>query len=271
VDLEDELKRLFRDERLDVRVAADADKTIVAGARRVRRRRIALVTAAGVLSLLAVGAGTMVLTRGPSSSDSATPPTSLPITTSDSPTIISSTPAPSPTGIPTLSQVKPGEPSVSSRTTSSSSPVPRTAATVAPIAATVLGPTGYGPLRLGMTDAELQATGQVTSSLPSQKPVGSCTTYAINGHTGSRLEVSAKRGLVIIDPGPKIHTPEGIAEGATQAEVKAKYPDYDSQKSPAIVRVPGNSAAWYYLYPAPDSSKIGTIVLVGSQSECAAE
>jgi cytoskeletal protein RodZ len=269
VDLEDELKRLFRDERLDVRVAADADKTIVAGARRVRRRRIVLVTTAGVLSVLAVGAGTMVLARGTGTSDSATPPTSLPITTSDSSTSLPDTPQ-TPSGLSAPPDVKPSvPPEPTSRTSSPTNSPARVTSTAAPITATVLGPTGYGPLRLGMTDTELQATGQVSAGPPS--PAGSCSTYTINGQTGSRLEVSAKRGLVIIDPGPKIHTPESIAEGAAEDEVKAKYPDYDSQISPAIVRVPGNPAAWYYIYPGPDSGKIGAIVLVGSQSECAAK
>jgi hypothetical protein len=63
MDLEDELTRLFQDERLDVRVAADAEQTVVAGARRVRRRRIALVSAAGVLSVSALAAGAVFLVR----------------------------------------------------------------------------------------------------------------------------------------------------------------------------------------------------------------
>jgi hypothetical protein len=151
-------------------------------------------------------------------------------------------------------------------------PASRTSTTISPpriapaqIATTVLGPTGYGPLRLGMTEDQLVATGQV-APVREASP-GTCTQYTINGQTGSRLEVSATRGLVLIDPGTRIHTPEGISEGATVEQVKAKYPDYDSQASPSVVKVPGNSAAWFSIYPGTGST-IGQIVLIGSQTEC---
>jgi hypothetical protein len=264
MDLEDELTRLFQDERLDVRVAPHAEQAVVAGARRVRRRRVALISAAGVLGALAVAGGTIVLARGPATTDSAVPPPPLPITssvTSTSPEPSASLADPTPEGPPPT--MKPSTPPEATRATTSISP-PRTSSP-SPISATVLGPTGYGSLRLGMTEAQLLATGQVSAA---RTPgAGTCAQYTINGQSGSRLEVSATRGLVIIDPGTAIHTPEGISEGSTVQQAKAKYADYDSQGSPVIVKVPGNPAAWFYLYPDPDGT-IGQITLVGSQTEC---
>ncbi|MFB9906485.1 hypothetical protein [Allokutzneria oryzae] len=53
MNLDDELRRMFRDERLDLRPSAGAGRTIVTGARKLRRRRRGLAVGTGVLAAVA--------------------------------------------------------------------------------------------------------------------------------------------------------------------------------------------------------------------------
>jgi len=92
MDLEDELKRLFADERLTVQVPADAEKTVVAGAKRIRRRRPALVSAAGVVAAAAVVTGTLMLPHGPDPAPTIAGAPPLSVTSS----VPSSMPSPEP-------------------------------------------------------------------------------------------------------------------------------------------------------------------------------
>jgi hypothetical protein len=88
-ELEESLKRLFQDPRLDMRAAPDADEKVVAGARRVRRNRIAMITSAGVMSLAVLAGGTFLLASpaGPEPIGPAVQPSDLPIESSiNSPT-----------------------------------------------------------------------------------------------------------------------------------------------------------------------------------------
>jgi hypothetical protein len=111
MDLEDELKRLFADERLTVQVPADAEKTVVAGAKRIRRRRTALVSAAGVVAAAAVVTGTLMLTHGPDTAPTIDGGPPLSVTSS----VPSSMPSPEPS-----SSFEP--PAISERTTKSAGP-----------------------------------------------------------------------------------------------------------------------------------------------------
>jgi hypothetical protein len=61
VDLDDELRRLFQDQRLDIPVRPGADEAVVAGARRVRRNRIALASAGSTFAVAALVAGGIAL------------------------------------------------------------------------------------------------------------------------------------------------------------------------------------------------------------------
>ncbi len=61
VDLDDELRRLFRDQRLDIPVRPGADDAVVTGARRVRRKRIALASAGSTFAVAALVAGGIAL------------------------------------------------------------------------------------------------------------------------------------------------------------------------------------------------------------------
>ncbi|MEO6081494.1 MAG: hypothetical protein ABIQ18_00100 [Umezawaea sp.] len=76
MDLDDELRRLFQDQRLDIPVRPGADEALVTGARRVRRRRIALASAGSTFAVAALVAGGIALSGlgGASSMPPAGPP-----------------------------------------------------------------------------------------------------------------------------------------------------------------------------------------------------
>lgn len=61
MDLDDELRRLFQDDRLEIQVKPGADEAVVTGARRLRRRRVAMASAASTLAVATVVAGGVAL------------------------------------------------------------------------------------------------------------------------------------------------------------------------------------------------------------------
>ncbi|MEV4311376.1 hypothetical protein [Actinocrispum sp. NPDC049592] len=268
-DLEEELTRLFQDRRLDVQVAADAEKTVVAGARRVRRNRIALVSAAGVVAAAVLATGTIVLTHGPSKSNQVADAPTLSVTsTSTDTTSPGTTPqvqTPSAATTPPAS----GRANAPTVMTSPRGPAASTSkpAVVPAVTATVLGPNGYGPFRLGMTAEQVVATGQVNQPA-APVPAGQCVTYTIGGQPGSRIVVSPRSGVVLIDPSIKVHTPEDVGEGTNIEIALSHYRDFDAQKSPSVVAVPGRTSAWYSISYDMDTSKVTGIILLGSQTEC---
>jgi hypothetical protein len=221
-DLEDELKRLFEDERLDVRVSPDAERTVVAGARRVRRRRTAFVTAAAVVSAGVPSTETTKL-------NTSTPPSGK-------------------------------------KETTSSSTSPRTSVPPTIITNKVLGPVGYGPFRLGMSEAELLATQLAEPA----GDVGGCAKYEIKGIAGSALYYSPSYGLGLIVLTSNVRTPAGITIGSTEDQVRNKYPDYnDTVVSHPRAAVPGNSTAVYeFTYSADEQRTVTGLTLMGTQ-DCA--
>jgi hypothetical protein len=230
-DLEDSLKRLFQDSRLDMRVAPDAEKKVVRGARRVRRRRVALISSVGVASLAVLAGGTFLLARpAPQPTEVATQPTDLPITTTTTtttePTQLAT--APPPPTVAATSTTKIEQPATSR---------PAAELPAAPTARTALGPTGFGTYELGMTESQLGATQQTPNAVPTAP--SSCTTYRIKGMPDtSTLTVSKRYGLVTIALSADATTPQGITIGSTEDKVRTTY-----RTTPAAV--PGNPNAEY--------------------------
>lgn len=254
-DLEDSLKRLFQDSRLDVHAAPDAEKTVVRGARRVRRRRVAMISSVGAMSLAVLAGGTFLLARpAPQSNEVATQPTDLPITTTTStdPTELP-TVAPAPPTLITSSTTKPEEP-VTSR--------PAAELPAAPTGRTDLGPTGYGTFQLGMTEAQLGATRQAPGATPTPTETNACGTYRIRGMSDtSTLTVSKRYGLVGIALSADATTPQGITIGSTEDQARATY-----RATPATV--PENPNAEYrFRFTA---GKVSEITLAAKTSDCPA-
>jgi hypothetical protein len=252
-DLEDSLKRLFQDSRLDMRVAPAAAEKVVRGARRVRRRRVALISSVGVMSLAVLAGGTFLLARpAPQPTEVATQPTDLPITTTTTtaPTELATVAPPPPTLAPT-STTKVQEPATSR---------PAAELPAAPTGRTDLGPTGFGGYQLGMTESQLGATGQAPEATPAGQ--SSCVTYRIKGMPdASTLTVSKRYGLVTITLSADATTPQGITIGSTEDQVRATY-----RTTPATV--PQNPNAEYrFRFTA---GKVSEITLAAKTSDCPA-
>jgi hypothetical protein len=252
-DLEDSLKRLFQDSRLDMRAAPDAEETVVRGARRVRRRRITMISTAGVMSLAVLAGGTFLLASpAPQPIEVATqPPTDLPITTT-SPTTTSPTAASPP-------QESQPSPATSSTTATPGTP-PTSRPVDPPIATPALGPTGFGSFRLGMTEDQVTATGEAQGVVGNE--TDSCASYQIEGMLYATLTVSKRYGLVAIALTAAASTSERIAIGSTEDQVRTTY------RSTVSTTVPDNPNADYrFRYTA---GKVSEITLAAKQSDCVA-
>lgn len=213
MNIDDELRRLFADERLELAVRPGAEQRIVAGARRIRRRRYAAVTAAAVVAVLAVGSG--IALAGTGGQESLPPAVSttdpVPTTSATSPPATTST-RPSP---PAAKNTTP--PSVPDRKVDETAePPPTQEKPNLP----VIGPDSFGSLTLGMSADAALATGLLGQA---EADDGACIRYA--GTFGGNVLVSAKLGLVRIGVTSPVATPAGIRLGSTVAEVRAAYPN----------------------------------------------
>lgn len=151
-------------------------------------------------------------------------------------------------------------------TATSSAAAPTTAAPVASEtappappapAAPVLGPDGFGALKMGMSRAEAEASGVVEPFV--DEPRSACESRSqLNGAPGDAspaapqlssgiVNVSSTLGVVTIDAYPGVQTPEGIGIGSPVTAVDQAYPDWNP--SDHLLRgaapVPGNDTAVY--------------------------
>lgn len=181
-------------------------------------------------------------------------------------------------GTPTAGQ------SATSTTATASTPAPSTTSS-APTASTkpsapapanvlVLGPTGYGALKLNQSPAQAEATKLIT---PLSGGTG-CDQYAhLLGSPATkaddipgRLFFSAKYGLVAIYAFPGVKTPEGVQLGTTYARLRQAYPSWksvdDSSEGRGYVPVPGNSNAVYRIIV--HNGKVTELNLQHRQQDC---
>lgn len=118
----------------------------------------------------------------------------------------------------------------------------------------VLGPLGYGALRLGMTQQQALATGLIN---PFVNTAGSrCNSTTLKGSPKNSTDYvvhSTTVGVAAIDAGAGVSTPEGVHVGTSSAEMRRTYPawqpaDGDSANGRVYTKVPGNDKAVYRLY-----------------------
>jgi hypothetical protein len=143
--------------------------------------------------------------------------------------------------------------------------------------APVLGPKGYGALRLGMSYQDATATGLIkpwrstgTDSTCSKVTNLKASPDADHGF----VYFSTDLGLEIIDAyGPGVRTPEGVHIGSTSEAMYNAYPDFTNAEfgdnhadGRGSTAVPGNSKAVYRMVTASD--KVTELTLQYEKQDC---
>jgi len=153
----------------------------------------------------------------------------------------------------------------------SSSPAPSSPATPA-----VLGPDGFGALKLGMTAEQATATGLV-ARWPAAGDGCAQNTFlksATGEATGAEGRVYLNdRGVQIIEAYPGVRTPEGVGVGTSRAALFKAYPGWRNvaDEDPRAdgrgqVAVPGNSKAVYRIVTI--DGKVTELALQDENQDC---
>jgi hypothetical protein len=268
MDIDDELRRLFADERLEVSARPGAGEVLVAGARRVRRRRITAATAGGALAVVAVVAAGVLLAGGnpdamPPANRYKNVPTST--TTSTSTTTTES----STTGNVTTGSIV-GNEGPPETGTGSTEPTSTSADPPPVLGHPVVGPSGFRTLLLGQSEEDAQATGML--GVQTAEMYGNCSEYQLlvdSVHVGLVYFSSSGLAAVLVW---EAQTPEGVGIGWTVEQAAAVYPDLDAGSALAdgfaVVSAPGNPDATYYLLVDTSLGRIARVTLQTATRPC---
>ncbi|WP_253832282.1 hypothetical protein [Actinokineospora globicatena] len=218
MDIDDELRRLFADERLDVPVRPGATDAVVTGAGRRRKRRIAVTAAGGALTLAVLVAGGVAFSGLARTSSSPPGQEGMPTLS----TTVSTTTAQVPT-----SAVVPGAGSASDAAGTATKPTSAGKLTTSVSRAPTvpeLRPAGFGKVRIGMSVAEAEATGELVAVDLGSAECRAYTFKAYPDRDSLGVGISPVDGVVAIFPPKGARTPEGIGIGSTEAELLTAYP-----------------------------------------------
>jgi hypothetical protein len=247
-ELEQRLRALFADERLDLPPPPDAGTVIVAGARRRRRRRHTVQAVAGVAAAVVTVAGGLTMLRLHTEDGTALMSpggTGLSVKPPENHTQ-GRTPAPStsePTSTRSIQASEPPGASTSPRPRPSSSQAPSSLPVVT--SGPLLAADGFGKLKLGMSEADLAAQ---AVTLSDAQAGASCTVYKAQGSgvpTAASVVISKVAGLVVVTPDVAVHTAEGIGTGSTKDQVLAAYPAA-TEESGGVVAPAGPAAEYHF-------------------------
>ncbi|MFL6142749.1 MAG: hypothetical protein ACJ72N_12890 [Labedaea sp.] len=238
-DVEDELRRIFAADELDVAVRPRAGTAVVAGARRLRRKRRALFSTAWAAAVAVAVTGMVGLAR-------IAEPTAQPLAGSGA--VAATSAAPLPTGPASPPAVATGTGTITNSATTSTP-----TSTAKPPPRSPIGPSGYAGLTLGMTAAQAEATGLL---VPNAQPLSSkgCKGYDYKGAPSQpnhyAVLISETRGLVRVAGRADAVTPEGLVVGASESDLKRLYPTQSAVHGAIgewVTAVPRNAAAQYWI------------------------
>ncbi|KJK47591.1 hypothetical protein UK23_20025 [Lentzea aerocolonigenes] len=264
-DLDDELRRLFSDDRLDVHATPDATDAVLRGADRRRRRRSAVSTAFAVVTLVGAGVGlTQLRSSGDHTADELLP-TSVASTSSTPPststvysTSVVTVPAPPSnpsSGNPGTGNPNPGT-STKPRTTTPLPPPPPSEQ-----------PSKVDGLALGMTEADALKTGSLVEPGSAADPQGKCTAYATKSVPDPNAAIiSPARGIVWLTLPSYAKTSKGVTVGTSVADVKAAYPTATQSGSGLRVEMAA-TPKWSYIFET-DGAAVTAVRMRLNSSDC---
>lgn len=265
-DLDDDLRRLFSDDRLDVHVTPDATDSVVRGAARRRRRRTAVASAFGMVAMAGVGLGLTELRlpnpddlAGPllptASSTSSTSPPPVSISTYTSTATVTVNPPLNSNGGNPGTNPNPGN---TGKKSSSNPPPPAT-----PEAQ----PGRYGSLALGMPEADALATGSLVEPSSPADPENRCKAYATKSvPDSSAVIISPVKGIVRITLASYAKTPKNVGAGSTVEAVKAAYANATQSGSNVVVPMAA-TPKWSYIFES-DGTTVTTVRMRLSDNDC---
>ncbi|WP_020668946.1 hypothetical protein [Amycolatopsis nigrescens] len=265
-DLDTELRRLFGDDRLGMHPRAGADQAIVAGARRIRRRRKVVTASGGALGVAILVAGGLVL--GGYRPGQPLPPVAEPAApVVDGTTITPPPPAPPPVAQPPVEAPSPTQapahtpaPPTSGTTATDTKVVPTFKVPV--MAGPALGPDGYKTLRLGMSYEQAKATGALDDGTP---PAAECQSYRLKEGANeiSMVTISPNKGVVLFEAA-RAHSPAGIAVGSPETALKQAYPSWNDGPNGGFVPT-GDQGGYRF---AVDNGAVSYFSLEGNGQDC---
>jgi hypothetical protein len=265
-ELDDQLRKLFSDDRLDVPSPPLSAETVVRGAARRRRRRAAVTGTLAVMVLVGAGAGLAQLGRVESDDSiaayltTATPTTST--TVQPSVSTFTSTVTVTTNPPPNSSGSNPDTPGTGTRTDPKSDPPP--------VPPTLDAQPGrYGTLSLGMSEPDALATTSLVEPSTPADPENRCKAYATKSVPDSNaVIISPARGIVRITLASFAKTPKNVGVGSKVADVKTAYAN--ATQSGSNVIVPMNATpAWSYIFES-DGNTVTTVFLRLNANDCAA-
>lgn len=267
-ELEQRLRALFADERLDLPPPPDAGTTIVAGARRRRRRRQGVLAVTGVAAAVVAVSGGLTMLRlhgedgtavmsADGSSISVKPPENL---------TPGRQPDPSVPGPTSTQDIQVSVPPASPTSKASRPPSAQPSSKLPPVlSGPLLDADGFGTIKLGMSETQIAAQGVTLSDAQAG---GSCTVYTAQGGgvpAAATVVVSKALGLAVVTPTQAAHTAEGIGTGSTKDQVLAAYPGAKDETGGVVAAVTTGADFHFRL----DGSGVVQTSLAAVNQDCA--
>ncbi|HUQ54389.1 hypothetical protein [Lentzea sp.] len=258
-DIDDELRRLFSDDRLDVHVTPDATDSVVRGADRRRRRRAAATGTFAVVALIGAGLGlTQLRALDDPTGGSLLPTSSSTATTTTPPPLVSTY---TQTVIVTVDPPPGSQDDIENGSVPPKSNTPSTATSPSKESA----PGVFGKLALGMSEEDALKTGSLTT--PGADTGQGCKPYAtVSNPDPAAVLVSAAKGIVRIKLPDTAKTSKGIGAGSKVTDLKSAYPSAAVNGSELVVQMTA-TPKWAYVFEN-DGSTVTAVRMRLADNDC---